>query len=125
MALHEQCINQVRSMIEMLKSKTFNCIKMLIFYLQLHYLNECVFVVITWKYFGPLHHAHHLLSGQAVETGQQVVSCIGLCIVVAGVHLFRLNQLQHAADGGGQKGCDTPWPVGYQSVGGAGVKLFF
>lgn len=78
---------------------------------------------LTWKYFGPLHHADHLLSSQAVEAGQQVVGCVRLRVVVAGVHLLRFDQLQHAADGGRQKRCDHAGPVGHQGAGSAGIQL--
>lgn len=78
---------------------------------------------LTWKYFGPLHHADHLLSGQAVETGQQVVGGVRLCVVIAGVNLFGLDQLQHAADGGWQERCDHPGTVGHQGTGSAGVQF--
>lgn len=78
---------------------------------------------LTWKHFGPLHHAHHLLPGQPVEAGQQVVGGVGPRVVVAGVHLFGLDQLQHAADGGRQKRCDPARPVGHQGGGGGGVEL--
>lgn len=78
---------------------------------------------LTWKYFGPLHQAHHLLPGQAVETGQQVVGGVRLRVVEPRIHLLRLDQLQHAADGGWQKRCDHPGSVGHQGVGSAGVQL--
>lgn len=80
---------------------------------------------LTWKYFGPLHHAHHLLSGQAVETRQQVVSGVRLRVVITRVHLFGLNQLQNTADGGRQKRCDRPRPVWHKGTGGTCIQLLF
>lgn len=80
---------------------------------------------LTWKYFGPLHHAHHLLSGQAVETGQQVVGGVRLRVVITRVHLFGLDQLQNAADGRRQERRDHPGPVRDQGAGRTGIQLLF
>lgn len=80
---------------------------------------------LTWKYFGPLHHAYHLLSGQAVETGQQVVGGVRLRVVITRVHLFGLDQLQNAADGGRQKRRHHPGPMWHQGASRASVQLLF
>lgn len=59
----------------------------------------------TWKYFGPLDDSDHLFAGELVEAGEQVVGCVGLCVVISSEHNFRLYELQDATHGWGQKRC--------------------
>lgn len=51
----------------------------------------------TWKYFGPLHNTHHLLSSKFVEAGEKVIGGVRLSVIITCKHHLRLDELQHAA----------------------------